>query len=432
MLKFFDMIGVLLKYIAVFAANIIQLFLFCSGMFYLFLCLAAVIVKKRPMKSPKNNKFAVLIIACNEEKVIRFSIDSLKKMDYPKDCFSVYVVADHCSDNTVQIARSMDVEIMEHLAGGGFQSKGRAMKWATEKALVLNKYDAICYFDADSLAHPDFLEEMNKHLNNGEKVIQGRQLSKNKKDGWLPKILAVGHLLSNVFFQSPKYALGFSGTLHGKGMCFSSDTARQFSWDEMCLTEDIEMQMRLISNSIRITWAEAAIVYDEEPINIGQYIKRTARWTRGSLDTARKHLRGLFLAALFKRDIKAFEGALYCSNVYRFSFAMLMAFLIYYTRDSFNLIIWLYHILPGTEFAIKILAFIPLILYPLAVLMSEKAEFSMLVAYFLQPVLGVFRIPVFVAGVFRSRGEWGITEHQSNVGISDIVKDRFLGDKAIR
>ena len=88
--------------------------------------------------------------------------------------------------------------------------------------------------------------------------------------------------------------------------------------------------------------------------------------------------------------------------------------------------------MPGTEFAIKILAFIPLILYPLAVLMSEKAEFSMLVAYFLQPVLGVFRIPVFVAGVFRSRGEWGITEHQSNVGISDIVKDRFLGDKAIR
>ncbi len=422
MLEFCDMFQLVFKNIAVFMANFIQVYIFCSGIFYLFLSFSAIIIKKRPKKSPKNNKFAVFIMACDEEKVIRFSIDSLKKMNYPKDYFSIYVVADHCADKTVEIARSMNVGVLEHSASGVFQSKGRAMKWATEKALALNKYDAICYFDADSLAHTDYLKEINRHINNGEEIIQGRQLAKNKQDGWLPKILAVGHLLTNIFFQSPKYALGFSATLHGKGMCFSAKMARRFHWDEMCLTEDIEMQMRLIANGVRITWCEAAIVYDEEPVNISQYIKRTVRWTRGSLDTARKHLGGLFKAALFKGDLKALEGALYCSNVYRFSVASLMAFLIYYTRDSFNLIIWFYHILPGAEFTIKILVFIPLILYPLAVLISEKAEFSMLVAYFLQPVLGVFRIPVFIAGVFRTRSEWGITEHQSNVGIDDIVK----------
>lgn len=416
------MFQIVFKNIAIFAANFIQAYMFCSGMFYLFLSFSAIIIKKRLKKSAKINKFAVLIIACNEENVIRFSIDSLKKMDYPKDSFSVYVVADHCTDTTVPIARSMNVEIMEHLASGGFQSKGRVMKWATKKILKLNKYDAICYFDADSLAHTDYLKEINKHVNNGEKVIQGRQLAKNKTDGWLPKILAVGHLLTNIFFQSPKYALGFSATLHGKGMCFSADTAARFHWDELCLTEDLEMQMRLIINGVRITWCESAIIYDEEPVNLKQYIKRAVRWTRGSLDTARKHLAGLFKAALFKRDIRAFEGALYCSNVYRFSVAMLMVFLIYYTRDSFNLIIWFYHILPGAEFTVKILFFIPLILYPLAVLISEKAEWDMLVAYFLQPVLGIFRIPVFIAGVFKDRREWGITEHQSSVGIDDIVK----------
>jgi cellulose synthase/poly-beta-1,6-N-acetylglucosamine synthase-like glycosyltransferase len=422
MLKFCDMFQLIFKNFAIFLANFIQVYIFCSGLFYLFLSFSAIIIKKRLRKLPKNNKFAVFIMACNEENVIRYSIDSLKKMKYPKDCFTVYVVADHCTDKTVQIAKSMDVEVMEHLAQGGFQSKGRAMKWATEKVLALNKYDAICYFDADSLAHRDYLYEINQHVNNGEKVIQGRQLAKNKTDGWLPKILAVGHLLTNIFFQSPKYALGFSATLHGKGMCFSADTARKFHWDVLCLTEDLEMQMRLIVNGIRITWCEAAIIYDEEPVNLKQYIKRAVRWTRGSLDTARKHLLGLFKVALFKRDIKAFEGALYCSNVYRFSVAILMVFLIYYTRDSFNLIIWFYHVLPGAEFAIKILVFIPLILYPLAVLISEKAEFDMLVAYFLQPVLGIFRIPVFVAGIFRTRAEWGITEHQSKVGIDDIVR----------
>ena len=128
MLKFIAMVETLFKYLAVFVANLIQVYIFCSGIFYLFLSFSTIITKKRQKKSPKNNKFAVLIMACNEEKVISYSIDSLKKMNYPKDYFSIYVVADHCTDKTVQIARSMKVEVMEHLAQGGFQSKGRAMK----------------------------------------------------------------------------------------------------------------------------------------------------------------------------------------------------------------------------------------------------------------------------------------------------------------
>ncbi|MBU2530575.1 MAG: hypothetical protein KKD35_05995 [Elusimicrobia bacterium] len=85
------MFQIIFKNIAIFLANLIQVYIFCSGIFYLFLSFSAIIIKKRPKKLLKNNKFAVFIIACNEEKVIRFSIDSLKKMNYPKDKFSIYV-----------------------------------------------------------------------------------------------------------------------------------------------------------------------------------------------------------------------------------------------------------------------------------------------------------------------------------------------------
>ena len=42
-------------------------------------------------------------------------------------------------------------------------------------------------------------------------------------------------------------------------------------------------------------------------------------------------------------------------------------------------------------------------------------------AYFLQPALGLLRLPVFVAGVLRGTDFWGRTEHTSRVAIADLV-----------
>ena len=40
------------------------------------------------------------------------------------------------------------------------------------------KYDAFLIFDADNLVHPQFMLEMNDHLEKGESVIQGYLNSK--------------------------------------------------------------------------------------------------------------------------------------------------------------------------------------------------------------------------------------------------------------
>jgi cellulose synthase/poly-beta-1,6-N-acetylglucosamine synthase-like glycosyltransferase len=365
--------------------------------------------------------FAILLPAYNEEKVIGFAIESLKNLNYPKDLFKIFVVADHCSDRTVEIAHSMSVDVLAHDGPQCPTGKGYALKWAVDKIVQMKRFDAICYFDADSLAHPDFLKAVNDHVNAGEQVIQGHQLAKNR-DGWISRILAAGHIISNRFFQKPKHDIGLSATLHGKGMCFTIDVAKEFPWDETCLTEDLEMQMRLVRNGVRIAWAEEAIVFDEEPTKIKQYIKRTVRWTRGSLDTARRHLSGLFIRAVKMKDLKALEAALYCSNVYRLALITFTGALIYYTRDSFNLFIYLYHLLPGVQLIIKLLAIVPLILYPAVVLLIEKVELDILLGYFMQPILGFLRFPVFIAGVFRDQINWGRTEHTSEVAISELVE----------
>ncbi len=408
------------KLIIVILSNLAQGFLFVTGLFYLFLSFRGFWRVKSPARAEARRRFALLLPAHNEEGVVGLAVESLSALKYPRELFDIFVAADHCTDGTAGVAAAAGAKVLEHVGPGLKAGKGRALKWATEKILAAGNYDALCYFDADSLAHPGFLEAMNAHLAAGAEALQGRQLAKNT-GCLLAKILAAGHIVSNRFFQLPKQALGLSATLHGKGMCFTAGLARKFHWDETCLTEDLEMQMRLIRHGVRISWAQDAVVYDEEPETLRQYLCRTIRWTRGSLDTARRHLPGLAARALRRGDLRAFEGALYSAQTYRFVIVGAGAALVWFSRDSFNLVVWFYGSLPGVESALKALSLAPLLLYPAVALLLERARPALVGAYFLQPLLGILRLPVFVAGMLRGTDFWGRTEHTSRVAIADLV-----------
>jgi cellulose synthase/poly-beta-1,6-N-acetylglucosamine synthase-like glycosyltransferase len=400
-------------------SNFLQVFIFASGLFYLVISFRGFWPAVKPPRASRRRRFALLVPGYNEEGVIGLSVESLRKLDYPAGLFDVFVIADHCTDGTVAAAAAAGAKVLEYSGPGLKAGKGRALKWATAKVLA-GGYDALCYFDADSLAHPGFLTAMNDWLEAGAQAVQGRQLAKNT-DKLIPKILASGHYVTNRFFQLPKEALGVSATLHGKGMCFTAEIAARFPWDETCLTEDLEMQMRLARHGVRIHWARAAVVYDEEPETLRQYLCRTIRWTRGSLDTARRHLAGLAARAVRRADPRAAEAALYCSQTYRFAAVMACAALVWANRDSFNLIVWIYSRLPGAEAAVKLASLLPLFLYPAAALLIDRARPDLLAAYFLQPALNLLRLPVFVAGVLRGTDFWGRTEHTSRVAIADLV-----------
>ncbi len=404
-------------------SNLLQLAIFINGLFYIFLMFLGAYIFKMGKNRGKafSKRFAVLVAAHNEEKVIKFFMESALKADYPKEKYDIYAVLDHCSDRTQEICSNYPIKVIVRDGKELRPGKAAALNYAY-KYIDFSLYDAFCYFDADSLMHPNFFSSCCFLLEKGALAIQGKQLSKNPDDCWLSRIISVGQIISAVFFQKPKYFLGLSATFHGKGICLKKNIVSNFPWDEDCLTEDLEMQMRLISSGIFIHWAEDAIVYDEQPVNIRQYMKRTIRWTRGSLDTAKKHLLGLFMRFLGNKDIKALEGFIYCANVYRLSLAGISAILIYFHFEQFNLLIWIYHLIPGAELAIKMLFISPIIIIPFMVLLLEKSDIKMLIAYFLQPSLAILRVPTFIGGIFKDRINWDRTEHSSAIAISDIIR----------
>ncbi|NLC07025.1 MAG: glycosyltransferase, partial [Syntrophomonadaceae bacterium] len=58
-----------------------------------------------------SKKFALITAAHNEEAVIKYHIESLKKLNYPKELYDIYIIADNCTDTTAEIARSEGVNV---------------------------------------------------------------------------------------------------------------------------------------------------------------------------------------------------------------------------------------------------------------------------------------------------------------------------------
>ena len=207
------------------------------------------------------------MIACahNEERVIAQLVDNLRRLNYNDALYDIYVVADNCSDKTAEVARKAGALVHERFSETG-KGKGFALAWMFDRLFKLDKkYDAVCVFDADNLVHPNFLQEMNSRLCNGERIIQGYMDAKNPTDTWVSGVFAISFWIVNHVWSLAKYNMGLSCCLGGTGMCFDTEVLKRYGWRATCLTEDMEFTIQAMMEGIPTTWAHDAIIYDEKP-----------------------------------------------------------------------------------------------------------------------------------------------------------------------
>ena len=80
------------------------IFIFCVGYQFVYILIPFLKGEKK-LKAKKMYRYAVLIPARNEEKVIPHLIASIKGQTYPSELVDIFVIADNCTDNTAKIAR---------------------------------------------------------------------------------------------------------------------------------------------------------------------------------------------------------------------------------------------------------------------------------------------------------------------------------------
>ena len=272
-------------------------------------------LKEKPLLIKKDHKFMAIIPAHNEETVVKNLIESLKKQDYNKKLLDIYVIADNCTDNTAEIAKSAGAIVYERFDSEK-KTKGYAMQWFLAQKLQENAdYDAFCVFDADNIVNPDFITNMNKKLCQGEEIVQGYRDIKNPTDTWITAGYAIFYWTMNRFYHLARYNLGLSPLINGTGFMVKFDVIRDSGWDTKTLTEDIEFSLKNIAVGRKLGWATDAIVYDEQPLGFRQSWKQRSRWTVGHLQCIKLYTKDLARGVKENKTLMNFDGFLYILGI---------------------------------------------------------------------------------------------------------------------
>src|SRR6516164_5187066 len=117
--------------------------------YYLFLAAVALLARERPRPQGVNatHTFALLIPAHDEEAALPATLRACAALDYPRDRYKVYVIADNCTDRTAQVAAEAGAVVLER-RDIERRGKGHALAWALERVLP-ERPDAVVVLDAD-------------------------------------------------------------------------------------------------------------------------------------------------------------------------------------------------------------------------------------------------------------------------------------------
>lgn len=401
----------------------LQVLIVFYTLYYFILAVFGMWHKREKINIEPKHKFAVMVCAHNEEAVIGPLVENLKILDYPTELYDIFVVADNCKDSTARIAAEAGAQVFERFNQQEI-GKGYAMGWMFDKIFAMEKqYDAVVIFDADNLVHPDFLLEMNNHLEKGEKVIQGYLNAKNPEDTWVAGTFAIAFWMVNHMWHLGKYNIGLSTALGGTGMCIDIEVLKKYGWECDGLTEDMEFSLKVLTHGIRTCWAHDAIVYDEKPLGFMQSWRQRKRWAQGHFECAERYIPKLFTEGVSKGSIMILDGIMQISQPYFLllsTFYLIMTYLNAWVPIYTNII---YQILPITVWTI---VGVGQYLFPLIVLAQIKVPPKVWLYYLLYPLFMYSWIPVtFLGFLDRHDKVWVHTQHTRGVSMGEIKLTRM-------
>jgi cellulose synthase/poly-beta-1,6-N-acetylglucosamine synthase-like glycosyltransferase len=352
-------------------------------------------------------RFVIIIPAHNEASTIGGTVKRLRYLDYPNSLYSIHIVADHCSDDTAEIARR-EGAIVHERNDGPRSGKGAALFWLFERILEDDLCDAVIIFDADTRVDPAFLCVMNWRLAKGDQVIQGQHIIANPDQGWFPALAWAMFLIDNRFQNLGRTNLGWSAKNMGDSICFSVDVLRQMGWGEG-LAEDYHLRLSLLLQGIRIVYEPAAIGYGEAPLDWARARAQRARWLRGTRDAGRHVVKRLLVEGLKRRNLAMLDGALQASfpSYSTLSVLSLIVLAVLVPVDYFDKLISLWpHILAWAAIAGMLL------IYPIVGLALEHAPIKAYVVILSGPYFIFWRTWLaFKSRFLGKQVTWIRTEH---------------------
>ena len=224
--------------------------------------------------------FGCIITAYKNPDISKPLIQSL--LNQPYENFHIYLVADECDISNWDVEHP---QLTVFRPDPSLRLKAKSIIHAMEHYVRSHEYTIV--FDADNLAHPDFLNTINLYCNNGHRAIQGQRTAKNL-DTVYACMDSMGEFYKNYIERYAPYLIGSSSVISGSGMAVETELYWEYlrspeieqgkhQWKKM-LQEDKILQNFLLRANEKIVYAWKAIVYDEKVVSGEQVETQRSRW----------------------------------------------------------------------------------------------------------------------------------------------------------
>jgi len=298
--------------------------------------------RNRMFEYPKGKPEPVsIVVPChNAQEIIGDTIESLLKLEYPKDMIEIIVVDDKSSDKSAEIIqRYADKYSNVRLIVNSRNSGGAAEP--TNIGIKAAKYDYIAVTDDDSTPDRDALLKMIGFLQQDKKVagVTCSVLAKDSKT-FMQKLQQIEYvvigfnrklldMIDAVYVTPGPFALYRKKYLIEVGL-----------FDTKSMTQDIEIVWRLLVHGYVARMCAATSVHSHTPKTFWGWWKQRIRWNIGGAQALAKYknfffknnMLGLFVIPFF--SISLFIGLF---GLGLFVYLLLKRFLVSYLVTKYSI-----------------------------------------------------------------------------------------------
>jgi len=288
-------------------------------------CWFGAFTKQEKIKSNVDHKFAILVPARNESKIIRQILNCFKKQTYDAKNFDVYVIVKDKNDETIDICKEYGYN---SFVSETQTSKAEALDDCLKYLLAKqdNDYDDYLIFDADAWLDEKCLEELNNATASGKDIITARKVVKNYR---LPKEnRPISSLCNGVLWTQMDEMGNKFKSRHGirmmtitTGILLKKTVIERLGGFpfKQTLTEDMELMYSAPLYGFTEYYAGNAIIYMEEANKLKMTNQRRQRWISGYVSSKRLYAKRL------RKNAKTFKEKL----EYYYLLGIYHAFVIY-------------------------------------------------------------------------------------------------------
>jgi len=260
----------------------------------------------RSSKSASNEvKLAVVVPAHNEAAGIRPVLETLmaqlqSSRLQSKRAHQLVVVADNCTDNTAEIARSTGAIVLER-QDADRRGKGFALDYGIQ-FLANDPPDAVIIVDADCEVAPGTIDSISRKALAIERPVQAVYLMEQPAQP-KPKdaVSALAFLVKNLVRPRGLERLGLPSPLTGTGMAFPWSVIRSAKLASGNIVEDMQLGVDLAIAGHSPALGVETLVTGRLPQQEGAAKSQRTRWEHGHIQTLLSQVPRLLKASLLQR-----------------------------------------------------------------------------------------------------------------------------------